>query len=113
MEDPRDVAVDLPLGFLGSALATPTCTFAELSSHIEGGVRGCPADTVIGHILTEPVNGDSVEGAIYNMVPEHGVAAEFGYVNMLAGSHVLYANVVPTAAGYVLRTPHRKSRRSR
>jgi uncharacterized repeat protein (TIGR01451 family) len=104
VEDPKNVVVDLPLGFLGSALATPTCTFAQLSSHVNGGVGGCPTDTVIGHIFTEPINGDSVEGPIYNMVPEHGVAAEFGFVDLLAGAHVLYASVAPTSAGYVLRT---------
>jgi hypothetical protein len=104
VQDVKDVAVDLPLGFLGSALATPTCTFAQLSSHIESGVGGCPSDTIVGHIQTEPERADSVNGPIYNMVPEHGVAAEFGYVDTIAGSHVLYASVVPGAAGYVLRT---------
>jgi hypothetical protein len=104
VQDPKNILVDLPLGFLGSALATPTCTFAQLSSHVEGGVGGCPTDTVIGHIFTEPVNGDSVEGPVYNMVAEHGVAAEFGFVDLLAGAHVLYASVVPGPAGYVLRT---------
>lgn len=104
VEDPRDVVVDLPLGFLGTALATPTCTFAQLSSHIFGGVGGCPPDTVVGHIFTEPVSGASLDGPIYNMVAEHGVAAEFGYVDVLAGAHVLYASVAPGPGGYVLRT---------
>jgi hypothetical protein len=104
IEDPRDISVDLPLGFLGTALATPTCTFAQLSSHIEGGVGGCPRDTIVGHIQTDPPNDDAASGPIYNMTPEHGVAAEFGFVDLIAGSHVLYASVVPTPAGYVLRT---------
>jgi hypothetical protein len=104
VQDPKSVVVDLPLGFLGSALATPTCTFAQLSSHVSGGVGGCPTDTVIGHIFTDPVNQESVDGPVYNMVAEHGVAAEFGFVDTIAGAHVLYASVVPTPAGYVLRT---------
>lgn len=104
VQDPKDVLVDLPLGLLGSARATPTCTFAQLSSHVEGGISGCPTDTVIGHIFIDPVNGDSIDGPIYNMVPEHGVAAEFGYLDLIAGAHVLYASVLPTQAGYVLRT---------
>jgi hypothetical protein len=45
-----------------------------------------------------------VQGPIYNMAPEHGVAAEFGYVDLIAGAHVIYASVAPTPAGYVLRT---------
>jgi hypothetical protein len=104
VEDVKDVVVDLPIGFLGSALATPTCTFAQLTSNIGQGVAGCPTDTVVGHISTVPKANDSVEGAIYNLTPEHGVAAEFGFVDSLAGPHVLYASVVPTPAGYVLRT---------
>ena len=106
--DPRDIAVDLPVGFLGTALATPTCSFAELSSHVFAGVSGCPADTIVGRIHTEPNNQDSAIGPIYNMTPEHGVAAEFGFVDLLAGAHVLYASVVPTPAGYVLRTTARE-----
>jgi hypothetical protein len=102
--DPRDVVVDLPVGLLGTARSTKTCSFAELSSHVEGGAGGCRPDTVIGHIFTEPVNGDSVEGPIYNMDAEHGHAAEFGFVDLLAGPHILYASVAPSPSGYVLRT---------
>jgi hypothetical protein len=103
VEDVKDVVVDLPLGFLGSTLATPQCTFAELSSHISAGVGGCPPGTVIGHILTEPQGpNDEVNGPIYNMVPEHGVAAEFAFVDGVAGSHVLYTRVVPGPHGYAL-----------
>ena len=99
VEDPKDVVVDLPLGFMGSAIAAPTCTFAQLSS---ANLGGCPADTVVGHIYTDPADQDSVDGPIYNIVPEHGVAAEFGYVDPTFGTHVLYARVVPGPSGYVL-----------
>jgi hypothetical protein len=102
VEFPKDIAVDLPLGFLGSALATPQCSFDQLSTSKLGG--GCPPDTVVGHIFNEPISNAIVNGPIFNMVPEHGVAAEFGYVDALRGAHALYARVVPTAAGYVLRT---------
>ena len=105
INDIRDVALDLPIGFLGSALATPQCTFAELSSHINDGVGGCPPNTVLGHILSRPESGDDgVNGPLYNMVPEHGVAAEFGYLDTLAGAHALFSRVVPTPRGYVLRS---------
>jgi hypothetical protein len=40
---------------------------------------------------------------IYNMLPEHGVAAEFGFTDVLNNTHAIYATVVPTPAGYVLR----------
>ncbi len=98
-QDLRDVVVDLPLGFIGSALAAPTCTQAQLAS---GG--GCPSDTQVGHLLTEPVNGSTqVNSPIWNVAPERGVAAEFGFVDAARNSHVLYASVAPTPAGYVLR----------
>jgi hypothetical protein len=104
IQDPKDVVVDLPLGFLGSAEAAPQCTFAQLSSSSNAGVSGCPSDTAVGSIVTEPAGGDSIDGPIYNMVPEHGVAAEFGFVDVTGAAHVLYARVVPTPAGYVLQT---------
>jgi hypothetical protein len=104
VQDPRDIVVDLPLGFLGSALSAPQCTFAQLSSHVTAGKGGCPTDSVLGHMVTEPVGISSISGSLYNMVPEHGVAAEFGYVDVAAAPHVLRASVVPSPAGYVLRT---------
>jgi hypothetical protein len=104
IEDPRDIVVDLPLGFIGSALAAPTCTFAQLSSRISGGVAGCPTDTVIGHIHSDPGGTSGVNGPLYNVAPERGVPAEFGYADVLGGAHLLYASVAPSARGYVLRT---------
>jgi hypothetical protein len=99
VEDPKDIAVDLPLGFVGSTLAAPQCTLSELSSQ-----RECPADTRVGHIVSEPGTLASVDSPIWNLVPEHGYPAEFGFVDVLKGSHVLYAHVVPSPAGYVLQT---------
>ena len=100
--DLRDAVVDLPLGFLGTALATPQCTFAKLSESPHG---GCPPDTQVGEIIAHPTEQTRIHGAIYNMVPEHGVAAEFGYIDQtLLTAHVLYAKVVPSPAGYVLET---------
>jgi uncharacterized repeat protein (TIGR01451 family) len=104
-EDVRDVVTDLPLGFVGSILATPQCTFAQLSSRGaegNGHAGGCPQDTIVGHILTEPSGTASVNAPIYNMTPERGVPAEFGYVDNLAGPHVFYVRVVPSPKGYVL-----------
>ncbi len=112
VQDVKDVAIDLPLGFLGSALAAPQCTLAQLSSGGAGAFQregGCPPDTVIGHIRTEPLDSvtagpTSVDGFLFNMVPEHGVVAELGFSDGLRGTHVIYASVVPTSKGYVLRT---------
>ena len=100
VQDVKDFVVELPLGFLASALATPECTYAQLSSRAKG---GCPPDTAVGHLRTEPEGGDWLDAQVYNMVPEHGFPAEFGYADSIAGSHILYASVAPTPAGYVLR----------
>ncbi|HXB65340.1 MAG TPA: hypothetical protein VNV42_10745 [Solirubrobacteraceae bacterium] len=95
----KDIVADLPLGFVGSTLAAPECPLAQLS-----GV-GCPANTIIGHIVTEPLGRiDSIDSPIYNVVPERGVPAEFGYFDALRGAHIFYVHVVPTPAGYVLQT---------
>jgi hypothetical protein len=99
-EYPKDIVVDLPLGFAGSTLSAPECTESQLLS-----VLSCPSDTVVGHLTTEPsAVGTAVNGPIYNMVPEHGFPAEFGYVDVAKGAHVFYTHVVPTPEGYVLQT---------
>jgi hypothetical protein len=95
-QDLKDVVVDLPVGFAGSTLAAPECTMAQLS----GGE--CPKDTIIGHLLTEPETPTQINSPIWNLVPEHGFPAEFGYVDLLKGSHVFYVQVVPSPKGYVL-----------
>jgi hypothetical protein len=100
VEGVRDIVVDLPLGFAGSTLAASQCTEVQLDS-----VAYCPPDTVVGHITTEPLTfGPSLNGPIWNIAPEHGHPAEFGYIDTLKSSHVAgYVSVVPTPAGYVLR----------
>jgi hypothetical protein len=106
VQDFKDVVVDLPLGFVGSTLAAPQCTLSELSA--EELVRqapplgGCPRETKVGYITTEPGGLESANSPIYNLVPEHGVPAEFGYVDSQKNTHVFYAHVVPTPGGYVL-----------
>jgi len=97
IKDVKDVVVNLPLGLVGSALSASKCTLAQLSSP-----QHCPSATVVGHILSEPRSGASVESPIYNLVPEEGEPAEFGYIDALKAAHAMYVHVVPTPAGYVL-----------
>jgi uncharacterized repeat protein (TIGR01451 family) len=104
VEDVKDFVVDLPLGFVGSTLATPECSFAQLSSQ-----ERCPADTVVGHLRTEPEELSSIDSPIYNLVPERGAPAEFGYVDALDAAHAIYTRVVPTPAGYILQTISRET----
>jgi hypothetical protein len=108
VEDPRDIVVDLPPGLSGSALATPArCTFAQLEAGAESGIQGgsnCPAESVLGNIVTFPATNGDAYSPVYNMVPEQGIPAEFGYNDVLGGTHVLKVSLAPTASGYVLRT---------
>ncbi len=120
VEDPKDVVVDLPLGFMGSAVSAPRCTFAALAAQnpIGAGISDCPPDSQVGTLTSEtfynvgyPVPQASNQPGngipIYNMTPEKGVAAEFGYQDPLRATHVLYARVVPSPAGYVVQVTSR------
>jgi hypothetical protein len=98
VDDVKDVVVDLPVGITGDAQATPKCTFAQLATRAR-----CPADTQIGELQTQPGGLEGTYGPIYNMVPEHGVAAEFGFFDAIEQTHAIYASVVPTPSGYTLR----------
>jgi hypothetical protein len=115
----KDVAVELPAGFLGDPLATAKCTETELRT------TGCPEASRVGvfafintgakrgeFTYTEDVDGDGGFTAVYNMVPEAGYPAEFGFdfgteVGSRAGGIpiVMYASVVHTGTGYRVRVP--------
>ena len=109
----KDSVVDLPLGLAGSAVAAPKCPAASL----EGGLTwDCPADTRIGDVTLHIALPGKVASSLahssvgtpvsplYDLVPERGHAAEFGFrVGTLFAVHI-FANVVHTATSYVLRT---------
>ena len=81
-------------------LAAPQCTEAQLVSE-----AGCPAETRSSGI-SRPNRTKleaTINSPIWNLVPEHGHPAEFGYIDVLKGAHVAgYVSVVPSPAGYVL-----------
>jgi uncharacterized repeat protein (TIGR01451 family) len=110
VHDVRDAVIDLPLGLAGSALAAPTCTLHQLASKGPGGGQGesaCPQDTIIGHVRVT-TTGTVLNSPLYNVVPERGVPTEFGFVDAINAPHILYANIAPTPAGYVLRLESRE-----
>ncbi len=103
VHDLKDVVVDLPAGLVGDAQATPKCTFAQLAS-----LHHCPADTRVGQIITEPENITDVHNPIFNLVPERGLAAQFGFNDGIDSTHVIDASLTPTPAGYVIRATTRE-----
>ncbi len=101
VQDVRDVAVDLPLGFLGSARAASQCTFVQLEAAQSG--ADCPQGSKVGFIVTRPEGIPAAQSGLYNMVPDHGVAAAFGFDDNIPTAHEITASLVPTPEGYVLR----------
>jgi hypothetical protein len=98
VEDLKEAIIDLPPGLIGAATAAPYCELVKLAS-----LGGCPPGTRVGQILTEPNSNASANSGLYNVTPEQGVAAEFGFTDGLDNVHLIYASVAPSAQGYVVR----------
>jgi hypothetical protein len=107
-ESAKDIVVDLPTGLVGNPTTAPRCPLKDLLGEVI-----CPPNTKIGDVMVFLSNGstsDVIPGTtsasgvsgIYNLVPEHGYPAEFGFT-VLGNPVHMYAGVVRTQAGYVLR----------
>ena len=108
VQQAKDIAVDLPLGFVGDPRAAARCTEAELTGQSAERTL-CPAASRVGTVLIYEEGGVSgtvgrfnLVSAIYNMVPDTGYPAQFG-LKVLNKPVPLYANVVHTPSGYALR----------
>jgi hypothetical protein len=108
-DDPRELAVDLPLGLVGNPLATPRCSLALVA---DPGLNqtGCPRDTQVGivylrYTLGSGPNAPDLQGpfALYNVVPEPGHPGEFAFNPIANTLIVLYGEVVRTPLGNVVR----------
>jgi uncharacterized repeat protein (TIGR01451 family) len=112
VQEVKDVYVDLPVGFAGDPQDAAQCTEAQLQIiQNETGEPECPPDSQVGVIQldesgtieTSPnLSGGTFISGIYNIVPEHGYPAEFGF-HFLNEAVIIYATVVPSSQGYVLR----------
>ncbi len=97
-QDVKDITVELPLGFVGDPQATPRCPEYLLRA------AACPTSSRIGTIGIEGEGGGSPgieEQPVFNVVPEQGYPAEFGF-EYLGREFAMFASVVPTASGYRL-----------
>jgi hypothetical protein len=74
----RNVAVDLPPGFVGDPLAVPQCPREDFDEGPTLGIH-CAADTQIGLSVSFSGNHADQAGPVYNLVPPPDVAAEFGF----------------------------------
>ncbi|MGC2374392.1 MAG: hypothetical protein WA484_11015 [Solirubrobacteraceae bacterium] len=114
-QDVKDVVVDLPPGLVGDVQVASQCNERQLEpSQGEVSLSGetkCPPSSAVGTISLD-TGGDFQAGEpkgnqflsdpkVYNMVPEHGYPAEFGF-NFAGHAIVLYATAVPSEHGYVL-----------
>ncbi|HEY1687251.1 MAG TPA: hypothetical protein VGF95_00125 [Solirubrobacteraceae bacterium] len=75
--DPRDIAFDLPPGFVGNTVGMPRCTVVLIA------VEDCPANTIVGLATIEFQVGPSALQTpvpVFNIAPSPGEPAAFGFV---------------------------------
>jgi hypothetical protein len=104
----KNVAVDLPLGLVGDAQSTARCSLVDLPNRGEA-PTACPPNSRVGTVVLELSdsfglsNSNSANtSALYNLTPEHGYPAEFGFTYQQK-TLVLYASVVRVPSGYDIR----------
>jgi hypothetical protein len=118
LQEVKDVVVDLPPGLVGDPQVASKCnqrqlepTGAELlkagRSTEASGQTLCSASSAVGTISLSSDGGVLGGGSllqtpiVYNIVPEPGYAAEFGF-NVAGHGILLFATAVPSSEGYVL-----------
>ena len=117
-QNPRNLVFTLPDGFLGNPLAAPRCALKDLED-TSYGFNGeffefstnCPKGSRIGNVTLLTGRSGGATGtlqrglrttAVYNLQPEAGHPAEFGFV-YIEYAVVFYADLIHTAGGYRLR----------
>ena len=79
--EPRGIDVKVPPGLVGDPKAVGQCS-RELFDNSEIGERngeGCPASSAVGLVELSAKGVGSAGDPVFNLVPPHGVAAEFGF----------------------------------
>jgi hypothetical protein len=100
VQEAKTEIVDLPLGFVGDPLAAAQCPESTLYNTGGGFFTPCPAASQVGVVGIESEGRIKLEG-LYNMVPEPGYPALFGF-ELLGTSVYLRSRVIPTPSGYAL-----------
>jgi hypothetical protein len=95
-QDPKDVIIDLPAGMVANPQAIARCS---------GSSEHCPTDSQVGVFELRFAGKEdelAVLGAIVNMTPYTGQAAELGLEVPLLGRVLLVGHLVRTPQGYGL-----------
>jgi hypothetical protein len=95
-QDPKDVIINLPTGMVANPQALARCS---------GQVAHCPTDSQVGVFELHFPGGEAqlaVLGAIVNMTPYAGQAAELGLEVPFLGRVLLTGRLVRSAQGYSL-----------
>jgi hypothetical protein len=71
--EPRNIAVELPPGFVGDTTAVPQCSRPDLI------VGRCPQASEVGNAVVDTFFGALVKLPIFNMVPPPGSPAQLGF----------------------------------
>lgn len=95
--DPENLLIELPPGLSADPLAVTRCPRTQA---IEGG--SCPVDSQIGVFVLRFSSGKAVLGAIADLTPEAGQAAELGLITPYKIAFPLSGHIVRTPAGYGL-----------
>jgi hypothetical protein len=120
----KDIAVELPAGFVGNPQAAVTCSettvsaagpeelnFEDLEHEFGRTITHCPPGSVVGAVTVEPSNPFQIIATdkkfgfttpLYNVATDGGYPAEFGF-SFLGHAVFLFASVIPTQNGYRLR----------
>jgi hypothetical protein len=104
----KDLALQLPPGFVGDPNATPKCTYQEFIKGLNRGAATCSNETAVGVSTTfigvlgqEDVTPTS--DPVYNLAPPAGVAAEFGFI-VAHNTPIFIDTSVRTGSDYGLTT---------
>jgi hypothetical protein len=103
--DIKDIEVSLPPGFVGDPSATPQCTLEQFRQYANENLiefkESCPAASQIG-ILEVTFGGPTFWPEVYNLVPQRGYPAEFGF--RVLGVPVVLVPRVRTGGDYGITT---------
>jgi hypothetical protein len=96
VEEVKDIVVDLPPGLVGDPQTTARCPESALVG--EQFATLCPADSQVGTFVLDTADAFSIHESrgfpVYNMVPEPGYPAEFGF-NYQGNPTIMFASASP------------------